>query len=255
LLPQARKSSIGSRSVSVGEALVAPNTGGLRLSEGLDFDQSPGTDVGGSPALVYNSDTVSVRPIIAATLTTDPTKALPASIQAQLTWNGTAQPWVTFGTTGHSPGDTYLLAVQVANAVSATGLYTYTLEVKTTGTTPTYDVTTSGTQQVVANDSSPFGAGWYLDGLDRLVPVSNGTATAMLWVNGTGDSRLFNFSNGAFTSPADDFGTLAANGPGYTYIAKDQTKRNFSGAGLLTGAVDTHGVALTYAYDAYSRLT
>src|SRR5262249_24694615 len=44
---------------SVGEADVAPNTGGLRLSIPLDFDLSPGTAVGGSPALVYNSDTVS----------------------------------------------------------------------------------------------------------------------------------------------------------------------------------------------------
>src|SRR5262249_57913418 len=54
--------------VPLGEAAVAINTGGLRLSDALDFDQSPGTAVGRDPALVYNSDTVDVHPIIEFTL-------------------------------------------------------------------------------------------------------------------------------------------------------------------------------------------
>ena len=51
-----------------GEFLVSPNTGGVHISHALDFDNSPGTSVGGNPALVYNSDTVAPRPIIPVTV-------------------------------------------------------------------------------------------------------------------------------------------------------------------------------------------
>ena len=54
--------------IDLGQAQVALNTGGLRIDQPLDFDQSPGTAVGGDPTLVYNSDTVDVRPIIQAQL-------------------------------------------------------------------------------------------------------------------------------------------------------------------------------------------
>ena len=38
-----------------GEALIAPNTGSVRISQPLDFDQSGGTSLGGNTALAYNS--------------------------------------------------------------------------------------------------------------------------------------------------------------------------------------------------------
>src|SRR5262249_10459521 len=43
--------------MSIGEASVDLNQGAVRISHALDFDQSPGTDVGGNPALDYNSAT------------------------------------------------------------------------------------------------------------------------------------------------------------------------------------------------------
>ena len=54
--------------VDLGQAQVALNTGGLGIDQPLDFDQSGGTAVGGDATLVYNSDTVDVRPIIQAQL-------------------------------------------------------------------------------------------------------------------------------------------------------------------------------------------
>src|SRR5207253_1663493 len=83
---------------SVGEAQVALNTGGLRLSHALDFDLSPGTDVGGSPALVYNSETVDVHPIIE--LHAD--GLFPWAVQSvtvRLTFDGKEQVPVTFTAT------------------------------------------------------------------------------------------------------------------------------------------------------------
>src|SRR5262249_41218397 len=72
-----------------GDALL--QRGNLTLAHGLDLDQSPGTSVGGDPALVYNSERVSVQPIIVAQVQSDSSQALPSTITAQLTWNGTAQ--------------------------------------------------------------------------------------------------------------------------------------------------------------------
>jgi hypothetical protein len=61
----------------LGEATVDLNTGGLRLSHPLDFDQSPGTAAGGDPALLYNSSTVNVRPIIQCQLASTANGPLP----------------------------------------------------------------------------------------------------------------------------------------------------------------------------------
>ena len=80
----------------IGEALASPNTGALRLSQPLDFDQNPGTGVGGNPALTYNSITVA-QPIIEVTL---PTEGYVTSITATLTWAGVEQSPVTFDATG-----------------------------------------------------------------------------------------------------------------------------------------------------------
>ena len=59
--------------------------GTLTDTHTLDLDQSLGTSVSNNPALVYNSDRVSVEPIIAAMLQTDSSIPLPSTITAQLT--------------------------------------------------------------------------------------------------------------------------------------------------------------------------
>ena len=238
---------------TIGEASVNLVTGGLRVSQPLDFDLSPGTAVGGSPNLVYNTDTVNVEPILPVTLTTDSNDPVPSELEAQLTWNnGTPQPWVTFSTTGHSPGNTYLLAVQVASPVATTGLYPYTIEVKSPD--DSIDATVSGYYTVVANNpaTDSFGAGWSLDSLATLVPVTGG----VLWVSGSGDARLFSGSGGTYTNPPGDFGILVQNADGsWTYTAKDDSKDNFDVNGRLTSVVDKHNLALTYTYDSSGQIS
>src|SRR5262249_32142209 len=152
-----------------------------------DFDLSPGTGVGGNPSLVYNRNTIQARPVIEATLASDPAGPVPSQIQVQLTWNnGAPQSWVTFGTSGHPAGDTYLLAFQVSNTVAATGLYPWQLDIRAFLPSGGFNErVVSGTAQVVVRDSNdPFGTGWFLSGLDQLLPVSGG----VLWVYGSGGS-------------------------------------------------------------------
>jgi RHS repeat-associated protein len=240
-----------------GTASLSPNTGGLRIIYPLDFDKSPGTHVGGNPALIFDSATLDVRPVIEATLATSPTQPVPSQIQVRLTWNnGTPSSWTTFSTSGHQAGDTYLLAAQVGSAVASTGAYPWQLDVKVhySGGSPV-DLPATGTAGVVVRDQAGpnFGPGWGIAGLDRLVSYSGG----VLWVYGAGGSRVFpSAGGGSFTSPANDFGSLIQNGDNsYTYTAKDQTKWHFNSTGLLTRKVDTHNLPITYTYDGNGGLT
>jgi RHS repeat-associated protein len=237
----------------IGEATVDLNQGALRISQPLDFDQSPGTSVGGNPALVYNSATVDVRPTIQLTFQTDPQAPVPTQVQAQLTWNGQQEPAQTFPTTGVSAGEDITMSVQVPNAVTSSGEYNWSATV--TATMPdhsTHQASTSGTGFVVSRDSSPFGAGWWIDG----IPVLVIGGTDVLMVSGQGDSRRFTGPGPNFTSPAEDFGTLVQNQDGsYTYTTKDQWKENFNSQGFLTSVVDPHGLTTTYTWNQQNQLT
>jgi YD repeat-containing protein len=233
-------------------AQVASNTGALRLAHPLDFDKSPGTSVGGNPFLLNNSATVSPQPILEMVLASDSGDAVPTQIELQLTWNnGSPQPWITFATTGHAQGDDYLLAAQVSSAVTSTGAYPWSLTVRVT--LPSGGGTLDRTAYVVVNDTGPFRGGWSLSGYDQLVSVSGG----LLWVYGAGGVRYFaSAGGGAFTSPADDFGTLVQNGDNsYTYTEKYQDKVHFDSAGKITKRVDTHNLALSYTYDGGGKLS
>ena len=87
--------------------------------------QSPAT----SAALVYNSDSVSVRPVIQATLSSANASALPSQITAILTWNDGTPTTFTYSTAGSNPGDPLTISAEVPYAVATTGRYTWKLEV------------------------------------------------------------------------------------------------------------------------------
>jgi RHS repeat-associated protein len=151
-------------------------------------------------------------------------------------------------------GQAITLAAAVTSGVTQTGAYNWSATVTLTfANQTTTQVSTSGTAVVVARDGSPYGAGWWIDGLDQLYAVTGG----VLWVTGAGDSRFFTAAGGGtFISPAEDFGTLVQNGNGtYTYTAKDKTLYNFTSGGLLANITDTHGLALSYSYDGLNRLS
>ena len=74
--------------------------------------------------MVYNSRSVSQQPVVAASIQTDNSQALPPHVIAQLAWNGgAAQGATTFSTSGFAPGDVLTVAQQVNSAVTTTGRY------------------------------------------------------------------------------------------------------------------------------------
>ncbi len=237
-----------------GEATIDLNQGAVRISHPLDFDQSPGTSVGGDPALDYNSATVAVRPVIQFALQSDPNTGDPAATQyaVQLTFNGVQQSVQTFPVSGYHAGAVYLMSVEVASAVAQTGVYNWSATVTITRSDQsTVKLYPSGYTPVVARDSSPYGAGWGIDGVPQLFPITaNGNVPAgLLWVDGDGDSRFFTSNgNGTFSNP-EDFGALVQNaGNTYTYTSPQQVQWNFNSSGLLTSVVQPDGLTLSYSY-------
>ncbi len=243
----------------VGQDSIDIGQGAVRASQSLDFSVSDEVRAGQSFALVYNGATITQTLMVQATLPISSSLGVPTSIVATLTVDGTAQSPVTFSTTGHLAGDTYLLALQAP--VSGTGLHTWEIDfqVNLSGGTILYE-TSSGSAIYVDQSSSVFGAGWGLQGLDQLYLVSGG----VLWVTGTGDTRLFTGSGGTYTNP-EDFGTLVQTGSGaslgFTYTAPDQTKEYFSVSHGSTQVfdesriVDSDDLTTAFAYDSSDDLT
>jgi RHS repeat-associated protein len=221
--------------------------GDVQLIEPLNLDQSRGGQ-GGGAALVYNSDSVNVKPIVQATLQTANNAALPGTVTAALTWNSGTPATFTYSISGDQPGDTLTIAAQVGSAVSSAGAYPWSLSVWATGVaTQTF----SGTDYVAPQDSGPFGAGWTFGGTDRLVIL----ATGVLRVYGTGETRWYAGTT-SFTSPPGDNGTLTLSAGVYTYTAPDGQTWTFDSNGNQTGwkSADAQE-ALAYRYDGSNRLT
>lgn len=108
---------------------------------------------------------------------------------------------------------------------------------------------------VVNQRSSPFGAGWTLDGIGSLVTLNNGN---VLLVEGDGSARFFDrkANTGRFFSPVGDFSSLVQNRDGsYTRTLKDGTELHFDAEGRQVDAVDRNANTTRYGYNAEGLLT
>src|SRR5207249_2121155 len=110
--------------------------------------------------------------------------------------------------------------------ITTTGVYAWSATVTITLTGGgTIQATGSGYVPVVAQDGSPYGAGWGIDGIPQLypVPAGNGIPAGVLKVEGSGDFRFY-IGAGPYTSAEDPGGIIVANQGGtFTYTAADQT--------------------------------
>ena len=242
------------RNASAVEGDAFSQTGNVQVVHAIDLDQSPGSSASGNLAWAYNSNQVSSQPIITVTIPSDNAVAVPDQIKAQIAWNGGApQTEQTYSTSGLVAGEDWTIAQQVNSAVTTTGRYDWAMTV-TMDYSASADIvrTISGTAFVIAEDSSPYGAGWTLAGVNRLhsISASGGNPAGKLMQFGSGGWRFFSGTGPTYTSPADDPGTLVQNGGGdFTYTAVTGEKWNFNSGGLQTSMVSADGLTtITYAY-------
>lgn len=160
--------------------------GDLRLVHGL-----PGATTftkSRAPTLVYNSRAAKGLAFIAANVRV--TSAMPSSLSATLSINGASiTKSIAAGSNCAEQLCRIVIPIDGAARNFATGLYDYTLTVQALGTSAPA-VSAAGSVVVVNEAVSPFGAGWWLAGLERLLPVT-GHANEKLWTGGDGDARVY----------------------------------------------------------------
>lgn len=160
--------------------------------------------------LVFSYDSLNAdpRPMILEHHELDPSQSVPTKVGAQLTFNGVTGTTYYYATSAFSGGDIMQMALQGDATSLATGRYDYSIAVSDMrGSTTT--TTASGTMTVLNGSSNAIGAGWTLNGLERITAASGGLILDL----GSGDKSLW-FSGsgtGTYTSPAGDFSTLVKN--------------------------------------------
>ncbi len=141
--------------------------------------------------LVYDSQRAAPLPIIPANVEIPVRSAVPRKLSYQLGVNGFMGGPRTFVDTSGLNEDideVIRIAEPLDGSMLATGSYDYTLDLKNHFVASTVGTTRSGRVTIVNDQQSPFGAGWNLAGLQRVVENANGT---VLLVDGDGGSVLF----------------------------------------------------------------
>jgi hypothetical protein len=211
-------------------------SGALQLMETITPDK----------ALIYRSNALT-NPIIAVDTQLAPGVAVPSAISARLTFNGVAGPSYSYSTTGLTLEQAMRFAVQADGSGLSTGVYNYTLTVTMTISGATFNQSFSGRQAIVNRGASEYGAGWWLDGLDR---IHDSTAGALL-VRGNGDTLWFAKSGMTYQRAVGDvdYHALVKNTNGtFTLTSKTGTTFTFSTLGLLTSVADPNGNTTSLAY-------
>jgi YD repeat-containing protein len=196
-------------------------------------------------SLTYDSLTADPRPIILEHHTLDASQSAPTKVSAQLTFDGTAGTAYYYDTSKFTPGDIEAIGLQADATGKSTGRFNYSVQVvdyRATNTT----FTLNGTTTVLNYSSSAFGAGWTLQGLEKITAATGGV---ILDLGGGGRSLWFTGSGGTYTSPAGEFSTLVKNGDNtYTRTLTNGTKINFDTSGNETSVVDRNNLHTTLAY-------
>ncbi len=153
--------------------------------------------------------------------------------------------WIAGGTRqialGYTPPDT-----------AATGAYDYTLDVATIYSPSGYYLTSTPGKFILINrGKSPFGAGWWLAGLERLFIL---TDSNRLWVGGDGSARLYTSasSNLWVASNLDRPDTLRRAGSRYSRRLRGGVIVGFNAGGLHDSTGNRLSHRTGFGYDTVS---
>jgi len=136
--------------------------------------------------LVYSSVVADPMPVFQLRYQLDPSQSLPTSVTAQLTLKDQNNNTVFTGSTIYynpsslNPGDWMLIALQANGSGLASGRYNWQINLTANYTNPA-NVTYSGAFDLITSSTTPttytnnpFGPGWSLAGVERLIPVTGG---------------------------------------------------------------------------------
>jgi RHS repeat-associated protein len=244
--------------LAAGEA-GAVQCGDLQLAHALPAARSLGK--ARAPTLIYNSQHAHPHPLIPVVVTLPATST---AVTAELRVNSVLVD--TRSITPWAASEARRVVVGFDATTYTTGLYDYTVTVKSTSGGVTSTVHADTGELVVVNRSAHvngaghFGAGWWLAGLEQLIPVSN---NRKLWIGGDGSHRIYSpAGTGKWAAPKlDRPDTLSVDGTGYCRqlrgrgcVVFDSAGRHVQTRGRLAG-VHPWGFVTSFTYDGSGRLT
>ncbi|MGI8496134.1 MAG: RHS repeat-associated core domain-containing protein [Gemmatimonadaceae bacterium] len=184
--------------IAVGKG-AAYECGDLRLAHPLPSIQTLGKTR--TPVLLYNSQHAHPFPLVPATVTLSSGVPLPDSVTAAV-WSGnTLRSRSMWSSSDWSPGAARRIVVGYDALALPTGIDTVRLEVTNWygGTAYPNSPSILLPVPIVNRSTSPFGAGWWLAGLERLDPQTK------LWTEGDGSLRQYvPAGTGVWVAPSVD---------------------------------------------------
>jgi RHS repeat-associated protein len=179
--------------------------------------------------LIYNSATAEPRPRVATWVTLGAADA-PQSVYAQVSVNGGTRASATYGS--WAAGATRQLALAFDASDLPSGIYPFNLLVRLNFSGGVqHDTTVSDTLLIVNRESSEFGTGWYMVGLEGL--VLNQPGGSLLWVGGDGSAKVYRGAGaGRWYAAAGTYrDSIIQVGSNYERRAKHGIVVTFDGAG------------------------
>ncbi len=166
---------------------LASECGDLRVTHPLPSVRTLGTTR--TPTLLYSSAHAHPFTLVAFNVLI-PGSTPPSRVDANITWPGRPAPTsAAWSGSGMQTNKWYRFVIGVDSEVDTTGAYTFTLNVQATVSGVAGPIVTmTGPLVIVNRKDSPYGAGWWLAGLENLVFLPGGD---LLWVGGDGSSRRF----------------------------------------------------------------
>ena len=166
---------------SAGEG-VAWQCGDLLVAHGLPGYRTMGRDR--TLTLIYNSAQAVPKPIVAVGVTQ--ASLAPSQVFVRLSMNGTARDSAIYG--GWSDSTRQIVIAHDA-ATDSTGLYPFSLLVRSIFADSGRTTTISDTLIVVNRKTTLYGAGWSLAGIEEL--RLNQPGGKILWLGGDGSAKVF----------------------------------------------------------------
>ncbi len=209
-----------------------------------------------TPALIFGSDQARPGGVVAAEVSV-PASMTANVVRATLSFPAKSAVMVQRDfawTSALSDGRPRRIAVRFEAPDWETGAYTYVFQVQAmSGSTVLAVARDTGVVAVVNRVTSPFGRGWWLDGLEQ-ISITTPDSSQRLWVGGDGSTRLYSkvpFTGDAkwvVTPSLDRPDTLYRTTAGYKRLLRDSAYVTYDAAGQQDTTVNALRHRTTFTY-------
>ena len=202
-----------------------------------------------APVLVYNANHAHPFARVMANVTLPNDGQIPTTVSATLLVNGVAMASGSWPGSSWRAGSTRRVSLAYDASSVATGRYPYKLAVTRQYTSSSVTDTARSALVVVNRSQSPYGAGWWVAGLEQLQILGSDT---LFWIGGDGSTRLYSRptgNTGPWRAPNIDHpDSIYFNNALYNRAAPHRALVQFDANGRHVQTVSRLGRVTQFAY-------